>query len=45
MTQTGRVVWHDCMTTDVDKAIEFYGAVFGWTTEVEADMCKHHFPR
>jgi len=29
----GRVVWHDCMTPDVDKSIEFYTKLFGWTIE------------
>jgi predicted enzyme related to lactoylglutathione lyase len=33
MTQTGRVVWHDCMTLDMDKSIDFYGKLFGWTTQ------------
>ena len=27
---TGRVVWHDCMTTDIDKSVEFYSKLFGW---------------
>jgi predicted enzyme related to lactoylglutathione lyase len=26
-----RFVWHDLMTTDVPKALEFYTALFGWT--------------
>jgi predicted enzyme related to lactoylglutathione lyase len=28
--QGGRVVWHDLMTTDIDKASEFYSQLFGW---------------
>ena len=28
--QGGRVVWHDLMTTDIDKASEFYTKLFGW---------------
>ncbi len=28
---TGKFVWHDLMTTDVEKAKSFYGALFGWT--------------
>jgi len=32
----GRVVWHDLMTTDIDKASEFYKELFGWQlTDVE----------
>lgn len=31
---TGRFTWHEVMTTDVDAAVKFYGALFGWTTEV-----------
>jgi uncharacterized protein len=33
----GRPVWHDLMTTDVDKAIAFYKDLFGWTIK-EVDM-------
>ena len=33
MTQNGRVVWHDCITTDVDAALDFYGKLFGWTAQ------------
>jgi predicted enzyme related to lactoylglutathione lyase len=28
--QGGRVVWHDLMTTDIDKSAEFYTQLFGW---------------
>jgi uncharacterized protein len=27
----GRPVWHDLVTTDLDAAKRFYGALFGWT--------------
>jgi predicted enzyme related to lactoylglutathione lyase len=27
---TGRVVWHQLMTTDLDKALAYYQTVFGW---------------
>lgn len=27
----GRFSWHDLMATDVEKAIAFYGGLFGWT--------------
>jgi uncharacterized protein len=27
----GRPVWHDLVTTDLDKAKRFYGGLFGWT--------------
>lgn len=30
---TGRFVWFELMTTDVEAAIAFYGKVVGWTTE------------
>jgi len=33
MSQNGKVVWHDCMTPDVDKSVDFYTKLFGWTTE------------
>ncbi|MHC4135207.1 MAG: VOC family protein [Planctomycetota bacterium] len=29
-SQGGRVVWHDLMTTDIDRAAEFYTQLFGW---------------
>ena len=32
---TGHVVWHDLLTTDVDKACDFYAKLLGWTYEVE----------
>ena len=31
---SGRFVWHDLMTTDVRRAVHYYGALLGWTTEV-----------
>ncbi|MHC4972964.1 MAG: VOC family protein [Planctomycetota bacterium] len=30
MSEQGRVVWHDLMTTDIDRASEFYSELFGW---------------
>lgn len=36
-TTDGRVVWHDLMTTDPDKARAFYSELFGWNT-AEMDM-------
>jgi uncharacterized protein len=32
-TPRGRFVWYDLMTTDQEKAIDFYNEVVGWTTE------------
>jgi predicted enzyme related to lactoylglutathione lyase len=29
----GGFVWHDLMTTDLDRSIAFYGTLFGWTFE------------
>ncbi len=29
----GEFVWHELMTSDVPKAVAFYGALFGWTFE------------
>ena len=34
---SGRFCWHDMMSTDSAKSIEFYTKLFGWTTE-EMDM-------
>jgi len=35
----GRVVWHDCMTTDIDKSVDFYTKMFGWEIkDVEMKM-------
>lgn len=34
---TGKFVWHDLMTTDVDKAVAFYTGLLGWTLN-EVDM-------
>jgi len=35
--QNGRFVWHDLMTTDLEKSREFYGELFGWKVH-EVDM-------
>ncbi len=29
----GRFLWHDLLTSNIDKAIEFYRHVIGWTTQ------------
>jgi predicted enzyme related to lactoylglutathione lyase len=33
-TATGKFVWHDNMSTDVDKAKTFYADLFGWDYEI-----------
>lgn len=30
---TGKFVWHDLITDDVDRARQFYGGLFGWNFE------------
>ena len=30
MSNTGRIVWHDCMTTDIDTSVKFFTELFGW---------------
>ena len=37
MASPGRFVWHDLMTTDVERAKSFYAALLGWRYEI-ADM-------
>jgi hypothetical protein len=37
MDTPGRFVWHDLMTTDVDRAKSFYAGLLGWRYEI-ADM-------
>jgi hypothetical protein len=34
MGKPGRFVWHDLMTTDLERAQAFYTALFGWRIEV-----------
>ncbi|MFN8581387.1 MAG: VOC family protein [Gemmatimonadaceae bacterium] len=34
----GRFSWHELMTTDYQKAFEFYSALFGWEKTGEMDM-------
>jgi len=34
MSTPGRFVWHDLMTTDVERARSFYAALLGWRYEV-----------
>jgi predicted enzyme related to lactoylglutathione lyase len=36
--QMGRPSWHELMTTDYKRAMEFYGALFGWEVIEEMDM-------
>jgi uncharacterized protein len=31
--RTGRFVWYDLITSDIDAAITFYSKIFGWETE------------
>ena len=31
MPDTGPFVWHELRVPDLDEAVRFYGAVFGWT--------------
>jgi predicted enzyme related to lactoylglutathione lyase len=33
-THVGQIVWHDLMTTDVERAKAFYGEFLGWEFEV-----------
>ena len=33
---TGNWIWYELITTNVDQARQFYGAVVGWTIDVEA---------
>ena len=33
----GRFVWHDMMTTDLAKSVEFYSELFGWTVQDEGN--------
>lgn len=35
----GKFIWHDLMTTDVDKAVAFYTALFGWTVH-DVEMAR-----
>src|SRR5215210_4865827 len=37
-TALGAFVWHDYGSNDPEKAQQFYTALFGWQTEVPADM-------
>lgn len=36
--QTGHVGWNELFTDDVDRAMAFYGDVFGWTKDHDFDM-------
>ncbi len=31
----GKIVWHDLMTSDLERARQFYGELFGWRTKDE----------
>jgi uncharacterized protein len=33
-TQVGKFVWHDHISTEIEKAKNFYGELLGWETEV-----------
>ena len=37
MSKFGRVVWHDCMTTDQEASINFFKELFGWEVN-DVDM-------
>lgn len=37
MTNTGRFVWYELLTSDPKAAIEFYSDVVGWTTQAWGD--------
>jgi predicted enzyme related to lactoylglutathione lyase len=37
MTNTGRFVWYELLTTDPNSAIAFYSEVVGWKTEPFGD--------
>jgi predicted enzyme related to lactoylglutathione lyase len=37
MNRTNRPIWVDLSTTDPDAAREFYGRLFGWTSEVQPE--------
>ena len=32
-SQHGSFIWYELMTTDIDTAIQFYGAVLGWAAQ------------
>ncbi len=40
----GGVSWHELMTRDVDAALRFYGALFGWGESSRMDMGKDTGP-
>ncbi len=35
VTNTGRFVWYDLMSKDVEQSKTFYNALFGWTTKAQ----------
>jgi predicted enzyme related to lactoylglutathione lyase len=37
---TGKVIWHDLVTPDLDAAERFYGELFGWQFETLSDDYK-----
>jgi predicted enzyme related to lactoylglutathione lyase len=37
-TKQGEFTWHELITTDGEKALHFYGEIFGWKKESEHDM-------
>lgn len=36
VNEPGSLVWNELQTRDVETALEFYGAMFGWTSRVDA---------
>lgn len=35
--QQGQIVWHDCLTKDIEENIRFYGGLFGWSFDRRGD--------
>lgn len=33
MTQPSRFIWYELLTSELDSALAFYGAVMGWTAQ------------
>lgn len=41
--QPGTICWNELLTTDAKKALEFYGQLFGWTTQAhEMEHMTYH---
>jgi predicted enzyme related to lactoylglutathione lyase len=41
MTVHGKFVWHDLMSSDVQKSIRFYGELFGWQIKKDDNSPYH----